>query len=232
MASPHENYPSFGDSSCLPCASGWNNNLWEARTSSSQPSHDGNNSSNAKQIEDILSSELSKLSVKERSEAYDDVHCVGDELQETPEMVQRSLLEFEQAIPRYRNTAYELACKQNKAYIEDPSFRLRFLRAQMHNVDKAVAQMMKFLKYKGEFFGEDKIASEITLDDLDEEDMELMLSGLFHIQAERDRMGRIIMYLLSKMWGRFKPESTVSCNGVLRYNFGILEYSPAVFSIE
>ena len=163
-----------------------------------------------KETEDLLSRELNKLSMKERLEAYDDLHCVGDELKETPEMIEKSLLEFDRAIPKYRNVAYELALKQNKDFVEDESFRLKFLRAQMHDVDKAVEQMMSFLKYKAEYFGEDKIARDITLADLSDEDREMMMSGALHIQSGKDRMGRNVVYTLTKTLGRVKPEAMVS----------------------
>lgn len=210
MASPPQNHFTFENynSSCLHCTD-WNNVLVSDRKIQAS-ARQTNDSNDIKETEDLLSNELSKLSMNERSQAYDDLHCVGDELQETPEMVEKSLFEFDQAISKHRNSAYDIAWKQNKAYVEDPSFRLKFLRAQMHNVSKAVHQMMNFLRYKGEFFGEDKIARDITLADLSEEDKELMMSGILHIQAERDRMGRVVLYTLTKDCGRFKPESTVS----------------------
>ena len=160
MASPLENggfeIGSSSLSSCLPsaqsCVSGKTLPSMPSRSSPSNP-----NPSEMKQTEDILADELNKLSIQERSKAYDDVHCVGDELEETPEMIQKSLQEFNQAIPKHRTAVYDMALKQNKDYIEDSSFRLNFLRAQMHNVEKAVHQMMKFLHYKKEYFGEDKL---------------------------------------------------------------------------
>ena len=47
-----------------------------------------------KETEEFLAAELKKLSVQERAKALDDVHCVGEELQQTPEMLQQSLAEF------------------------------------------------------------------------------------------------------------------------------------------
>ena len=41
-----------------------------------------------KPIEDFHASEMNNISIQERSKALDDVHCVGDELDETPEMIQ------------------------------------------------------------------------------------------------------------------------------------------------
>ena len=75
------------------------NNLPEGKI----PASDYSNNA-MKQTEDMLSNELNKLSLQETCKAYDDVHCVGNELKETPEMIQTLLLEFDQAISKHRNS--------------------------------------------------------------------------------------------------------------------------------
>lgn len=163
-----------------------------------------------KQTEDLLASELNKLSVQERAKAFADVHCVGEELQETPEMIKKSLAEFEELVQRDRNPVYEKAMTQDCDYVRDPTFRLNFLRANLHNVGKSVRQMMKFLQHKATYFGNDKVARDITLDDLNEEDKRLLWSGLYHIQEDRDRNGRVIIHWFGNLLGRFRAENVVS----------------------
>mmetsp|Transcript_24913 Transcript_24913/g.61281 ORF Transcript_24913/g.61281 Transcript_24913/m.61281 type:complete len:166 (-) Transcript_24913:825-1322(-) len=149
-------------------------------------------------IEGFLASEMNKLSVQERSNALDDVHCVGDELEETPEMIEEALAEFDEVLQREMNSIYKMAVKQNREYVEDPEFRLKFLRANLHDAGKSVRQMLDFLRYKATYFGNEKVARDITLDDLNEEDKKLLLSGLQHIQEGRDRMGRFILYFFNR----------------------------------
>ena len=84
---------------------------------------------------------------------------------------------------------------------------------------------MKFLRYKKEYFGEDKLGRDITLEDLTEEDKKVMLSGLVHIQAGRDRMGRVIVYWFHHLVGRYDPEPTVSTS-----NDGQLVIYPAILA--
>eukprot|EP00980_Cylindrotheca_fusiformis_P014758 scaffold4024_cov85-Cylindrotheca_fusiformis.AAC.5 len=55
------------------------------------------------ETEDILASELSNLSIQERIKAFDDVHCVGDDLKEDGKMVQDSLTKFDHAVGAYKN---------------------------------------------------------------------------------------------------------------------------------
>jgi len=157
----------------------------------------------------LLAAELNSLSAKERSAALEDVHCVGEELAETAEKIEKSLAEFEHAVQEEKNELYDIAVKMNRSYVEDPLFRLKFLRANMHDVKRSVRQMMNLLRYKATYFGNDKIAREITLDDLTEEDMKLMLSGLFHIQDGRDRTGRVIIYLNNTLLGQCKADSLI-----------------------
>ncbi|CAJ1937768.1 unnamed protein product [Cylindrotheca closterium] len=173
-----------------------------------------------KQTEAYLAAEISKLTVQERAKAMDDVHCVGEELKETPQMIERSLMEFDQLVPKLKTPMYDVAVNRNRAFVEDPSFRLRFLRCNMHDVDRSVRQMMEFLKVKATYFGEDKVAREITLDDLNDEDEAFLLAGMYHVQAERDQNGRAIAYFAADMMGKCKLETLIHilffmCNNIL-----------------
>ncbi|CAJ1946595.1 unnamed protein product [Cylindrotheca closterium] len=165
--------------------------------------------------EEIVASELSKLSVQERAQAFDDIHCVGEEMKETPEMVRISLAEFEEIVKKEHNIFYEIAMTQDRTYVEDPSFRLKFLRANIHHVGKSVRQMMNFLQHKAAYFGNDKIAREITLDDLNEEDKACLLSGFCYIQEGRDRAGRTVIHWFGSMLGRFKAENLIRAAYIL-----------------
>ena len=162
-----------------------------------------------KETEEFLASQMSKLSVEERDEAIHDMHCVGEDLEETPEMVEKSLAELDNAIKHEKNATYEMAKVQNRAYVEDSSFRLKFLRANMHDVNRAVRQMVSFLEQKAIYFGIEKVAQEITLNDLTNEDIKFMRSGLFHIQQGRDRSGRVVLYLSNSCAGYCTPDNLV-----------------------
>lgn len=196
MASPANN--PFDKGACLPCLNndGHSEDLTAVITQSgSKPVRDI--VPEMKETEGLLVSEMSKLSVQEiRAVAYNDVHCVGEELKETPEMVQKSLADFEQTLrnKEHQPPIYALAVNQDRAYVEDPSFRLKFLRANFHNVDNAVAQMMDFLRNKAKYFCEDKVAREIRLADLTQEEIALLLSARIYVQEGRDRMERPIVH--------------------------------------
>jgi len=116
-------------------------------------------------------------------------------------MIEEALAEFDEVLQREMNSIYKMAVKQNREYVEDPEFRLKFLRANLHDAGKSVRQMLDFLRYKATYFGNEKVARDITLNDLNEEDKKLLFSGLHHIQEGRDRMGRVILYFFNRHMG-------------------------------
>lgn len=147
------------------------------------------------EVEALLLSEFNKLSIDEQVKALDDIYSAGSELKENPAFIRQLLGEFERQVEAGNYPIYELAVNQDRSYVEDPAFRLKFLRANLHDVKKAVKQMITFLHLKGKYFGAEKIARDITLDDLTPDDLKLMLAGRFHIQAETDRHGRAVFFI-------------------------------------
>ncbi|CAJ1926366.1 unnamed protein product [Cylindrotheca closterium] len=171
----------------------------------------GNKNNDMKPLEDFVASEFCKLSVEEQTKALSDLYCQSAaadkkqedtnlsnssscDLNENPVMIQDSLRRFELQIQQGNFPIYDIALVQNRSYVQDPTFRLKFLRANRHNVPKAVHQMTCFLQEKAVHFGQDKVAREITLDDLSPEELDLMISDRYHIQGGRDQKGRVIHY--------------------------------------
>lgn len=168
--------------------------------------------SDAQQIkatESFFASEFRQLSVKDQTDAIDDLYCEGGELRENPAMVRQALQDFDATLQTTRSSTYELAVSQNRSYVEDRSFRLCFLRANFFNAKKAIRQMLNFLRKKATYFGERTLARDITLEDLDEEEMKAILSGPYHVQEDRDRAGRVVIYFFSTMFDGYKAETLV-----------------------
>ena len=152
--------------------------------------------SDLKATEEYLAAEISKISFKERLEALDDVHCVGEEIETTPEALKRILKEFDDEVKKNNNSTYKLAVSKNRAYVEDTTFRLRFLCCKMYNVKQAVQQMFAFLRQKALYFGEESLGRDILLSDLNDEDLEFIRSPVYHVPIHRDRKGRVIAFML------------------------------------
>ncbi|KAL3928743.1 MAG: hypothetical protein SGBAC_012518 [Bacillariaceae sp.] len=203
--------------SCLECSEGPDHEAFKTSAARSSRSHN-DTTVRAKATDELLAAQMRQLTVEERGEALDDVHCVGEELKETPEIIQKSLAELGVAIEQEKNTTYDIAMKQNRAYVEDPVFRLKFLRANLHDVNKAVRQMMSFLEKKAVHFGIEKVAREITLDDLTDEDRKFMLMGIYHIQDARDRTGRVVLYSFNGQLGKASLDCLIRIMYYIFYN--------------
>ena len=177
-------------------------------------SYDGRNNTSDDQTSTLLgllSSELNKLSVQERSRALEDLHCVGNGLEESSEMMKQSLEEFDRILKQRSVPVYEQAAKQNCDYVEDTAFRLMFLRSNQYDVAKAVSQMVNHLELKAKYFGEDKVGRDITVDDLSSEEMELLSSGTLLVLEEKDPTGRAIVCCMGSLMGQWRLEALVSC---------------------
>ena len=105
-------------------------------------------------------------------------------------MIDQALADFEKLVQATSDRIYTIAVNQNRSYVEDRSFRLRFLRAHLFNIKKSVAQMQNHLRQKALYFGEHKVAEDIALADMSNEAVGLMRTGFFHMLKDRDRSGR------------------------------------------
>jgi hypothetical protein len=153
--------------------------------------------------ETMLATEMAKLSVSEREEVMHDIHGVTeDEVKETPALVAEKLSELDDKVKRIRTVnfpnqavlAYSLAEALSPEYVQDSSLRLMFLRASNFNVDQAAQTLLGHFEKKLELFGPNKLASNITLDDLDADDMACLSSGQSQILPYRDRSGRAVFF--------------------------------------
>lgn len=171
-----------------------------------------------RETQDYLRSEFNKLSVNEQTEVLNDIYCVGDGLQEPADLIEASLTNFHQELERGIFPVYEMALGQNRAYVQDPSFRLMFIRAKKHNVSDAAIQMENFLRHKATYFGFEKVARDITLEDLSTEEVSILLSGLFHVQDDTNRSGRVIIYSFNKMFGKYSAESLIRVMYYIYFN--------------
>lgn len=163
-------------------------------------------------VEKTLSEELLKLSFKERQAIQEEIHGVScGATEETSELLEKSLLAFDEKI----NTCKELAearpeeddrnlrkflrniCrnkeKKNSCYLNSRDIRLRFLRCECFNVEKAVERFICFLEFCSELFGDYICEREMVLSDLNAQEMTAFRSSRSQYLPFRDRSGRRIM---------------------------------------
>ena len=102
-----------------------------------------------------------------------------------------------------------------KKYISQRSFRLMFLRPNEGNSAAAAKQIVKYLQLKEDLFGSQKLAKDIELEDLNEQDMAALSCGALQWLPQRDR-GQRLVYLIRI---RDLFESKLPPESILRAHF-------------
>jgi hypothetical protein len=106
-----------------------------------------------------------------------------------------------------RGTVYEVAEAMNRSHVMSRGFRMMFLRANEYDPDAAAKNIIQFLEIKRSLFGQDKLVTKITMDDLDEEDVKNVEGGSFQISPCMDRSGRKIVLIFPSLRRKTLVES-------------------------
>jgi hypothetical protein len=147
-------------------------------------------------MDKMLAQEVHNLSLQERNRVYEEVHGVAEHLKEDPEFVAHGLSEFDWHLSTIRiKPAYDFALEQSPEYVNDRNFRLIFLRSTEFDAHKAAQKFVNHFDFKMELFGREKLARNITLDDLDGRDLIYLRSGAIQILPATDRIGRPIIFV-------------------------------------
>jgi len=147
-----------------------------------------------------IAAELNRLSMEEREKAMNDVHGVRDVKDEEPNLIQARLREMDSRLQSTKErTSYDIAFSMSPEYVSNQNFRLLFLRAAKYDGIAAAALMIEFFELKKELWGTEKLCTDITLDDFDQDDMEALMAGYCQICPLRDMAGRPIVVVLHKL---------------------------------
>lgn len=144
-----------------------------------------------------IAKEMTDLTVQERERIYNDVHGVTQDLEETPEMMQGCLTDFDATItsmPNKDRKAFNKACFLRPSLETDIKFKLQFIRADKYNARHAAQRMVSHFEEKLKLFGEDKLVKRITIDDLSELGLQVFQSGFLADCPVKDQRGRPICF--------------------------------------
>jgi hypothetical protein len=156
----------------------------------------------SKDMDAFLAKELSAMSIQEREKSYYDVHGVSDAVAETPELIEESLTKLDEELGKIspkNKEAYLLAEAEDIEYTRCRKLRLKFLRAEVFDVQATAERIIFFFETKLKFFGPKLLANEIKLRDLDEYDRRWLESGVGQlVLPHRDRAGRgVFIWILA-----------------------------------
>jgi hypothetical protein len=160
-----------------------------------------NNEEEEVEVDHELVQELNAMSLKEREEVLYDIHGVGDTVEETPELLTQCLKEMDAWMTKKKrnkkqSAAYRAAESQSREYVEQRKLRLMFLRADNFDAKWAAHRLMYHFEKKLELFGMDKLAKDITLDDMSASDVECIGNGHVQHLPVRDQAGRAVIAVL------------------------------------
>jgi hypothetical protein len=152
--------------------------------------------SNSSRPTPCLTRELNQLPMTSREQVGQDLygtHTVDEMI--PPELFELLELEIQKiGTEGTDREAYDLATELSPSYVYSKTFRTMFLRATEGDCKKAAKRFVRHFSTKKRLFGEKKLVKDITLSDLDENDMEALESGGFQVLAERDLAGRSVLY--------------------------------------
>ena len=144
----------------------------------------------------MLSEAMKNLTFEEREKQQEALHGVDEDLAEEEKVIENALADLEHTLSRTkRGSLYETAEVVDPSYVRDRDFRVMFLRGSRYDVKEAAEQMLKFFEVKTNLFGMEKLTEDITIEDLDEDDLACLNTGWLQF-AGKDRPGRVIFLQL------------------------------------
>ena len=159
----------------------------------------------------LFAKALTNLSFNDRTAIEDEIHGVSCmAIEETPDLLESSLIDFESELhkinpkPGY-DKAQELFLASSAAtnhstspssscYINEKTFRLRFLRCELFHVRKAAERYVKYLDFVADVYGEYALQRPICMSDFTRKEMAYLREGQSQILPYRDRSGRRIIF--------------------------------------
>jgi len=167
-------------------------------------------------LSDLLSRELLKLSLSDRTAIHEEIHgvrCLA--VRETSELIYVALIEFQTELDRISpkdKQAYE-ECKMRMMLFPDEErtcyilnnddFRIRFLRCELFNAKEAARKFVNYLNFVRELWGPEIVLKRlIQCTDFTKSEMKLLRKGYFQVLPFRDRSGRRVVTIL----GGLSPE--------------------------
>jgi hypothetical protein len=153
----------------------------------------------------LIAKSMNQLSLQDREMASEDIHGVSAAVRETPAFIQEAIHKMEDCLQATRHKpAYDMAQTIKADYVHDPKLLIMFLRADRFNAEQAATRFVKFLDWKLNLFGRQKLCQRVDLDDLDVDARFMVESGIDQVLPERDSRGRAItvvaIYYLSRFF--------------------------------
>jgi len=132
------------------------------------------------------------------------MHGVDEIIEETPKFVESSLQQLEIELDRIKHThrkamAYRMAEEISPSYVQNEELRMKFLRCEKFDIQKTSERYIRYFDCKLYFFGQNKLCKDITLQDLDKDDLMALKAGYMQVLPVRDSAGRAVFVALPQL---------------------------------
>lgn len=145
-----------------------------------------------REIDNMLSQAMESLTFEERQEQQEILHGVDQKVAEEENFIEASLQQLEIQLGKIKSrSVYALAEQMDPEYVRARKFRIMFLRGNRYNVEESAENMLRFFEMKCKLFGLGKLVNDITLGDLEKDDIAALKTGFVQI-AGKDSSGRIL----------------------------------------
>eukprot|EP00934_Nitzschia_sp_Nitz4_P007412 Nitzschia sp. Nitz4//scaffold64_size103689//1117//2497//NITZ4_004419-RA/size103689-exonerate_est2genome-gene-0.89-mRNA-1//-1//CDS//3329556079//7402//frame0 len=141
---------------------------------------------------------FSSLSLEERETALEELHGVAGDMEETPELIQGCLSQMRKELSRFhgrKRKHWDRACFLSPTLEKNDKHLLIFLRGERYNPRQAAEKLALHYEHKAELFPVDALPRRVTLEDLDEDDIQCMRNGAIQPQKRKDQTGRTIIVI-------------------------------------
>jgi hypothetical protein len=156
------------------------------------------------EVDQLATKELNELSAREREQTYYDIHGISEKTnEENPEFIVQRLAQLQIVLDRKipNKEAYDIALKISPNYVNNRSFRLKFLRSDDFDPFQAAKRLARHFDYKLELFGKELLCKDIEQDDLDEGSLKCLYSGWMQKLPLRDTSGRLVTVAFPRIEG-------------------------------
>ncbi len=102
--------------------------------------------------------------------------------------------------------AFDQATAIESRFVHDRGFRLKFLRANLFDVNKAAWNFTRYLELLSKYYGPQALTRPLLFSDLTEAELDLLRAGHMQLLPTRDRSGRRVL----NVFGVYKKEHTVA----------------------
>lgn len=147
--------------------------------------------------------EIKDLTEEEKQDVKNDIYGLADPIEETPDFLASSLQRLDdilRALPDEHKIQFLRAQQECPEYVNDPKFRLQFLRTEFFVEEAAASRLCNFWAEKEALFGVEKTYRKLTIDDLTEADLEPAFRDGWMMLPRLDHRGRAIVFSVKPKW--------------------------------